>query len=85
MSADYQENMKGVDLLDQMIGYYMFQHRSKKWWRRIFYYLLMASSYNSYVLARESNPEEVLERYPNYQDYFEDLPLELIGDTVTAA
>ena len=44
----------------------------------------MASSYNSYVLARESNPEEVLERYPNYQNYFEDLALEPIGDTVTA-
>ena len=44
----------------------------------------MANSYNSYVLARESNPEEVLEQFPNYQDYFEDLALELIGDTVTA-
>ena len=80
--ADYQENMKGVDLLEQMIGYYMLQHRSKKWWRRIFYYLLMAISYNGYVLARESNPKEVLEQYPNYQDYSEDLALELIGDTV---
>ena len=37
--ADYQENMKGVGLLEQMIGYYMFQHRSKKLWRGIFYYL----------------------------------------------
>ena len=58
------------------------RHRSKKWWRRIFYYLPMASSYNSYVLARESNPEEVLEQYPNYQEYFKVLALELIGDNV---
>ena len=28
--ADYQKYMKGVDLLDQMVGYYMFNHRSKK-------------------------------------------------------
>ena len=35
--ADYQQHMKGVDLLDQMVGYYQFQHRSTKWWRRLFF------------------------------------------------
>ena len=28
--ADYQKYMKGVDLMDQMVGYYIIQHRSKK-------------------------------------------------------
>ena len=35
--ADYQRHMKGIDLLDQMVGYYQIQHRSKKWWRRLFF------------------------------------------------
>ena len=30
---DYQLHMKGVDLCDQMIGYHLINHRSKKWWR----------------------------------------------------
>jgi hypothetical protein len=29
--SDYQKHMKGVDLLDQMVSYYQFKHRSKKW------------------------------------------------------
>ena len=58
--ADYQKFMKGVDLKDQMIGYYIIHHRSKKWWRRIFHYLMMASAYNAYVVARDTNPEMVV-------------------------
>ncbi|KAK7474848.1 hypothetical protein BaRGS_00033920 [Batillaria attramentaria] len=34
--ADYQSHMKGVDLADQMTGYYTLNHRSWKWWRRLF-------------------------------------------------
>ena len=30
MVSNYQENMKGVDLCDQMVGYYLLNHRSKK-------------------------------------------------------
>lgn len=41
--ADYQKHMKGVDLLDQMVGYYLFNHRSKKWWRRLFFFFLTVS------------------------------------------
>ena len=28
---DYQANMKGVDLCDQMVSYHIISHRSKKW------------------------------------------------------
>ncbi|XP_030195004.1 piggyBac transposable element-derived protein 4-like [Gadus morhua] len=50
--ADYQKYMKGVDLLDQMVGYYGFQHRSKKWWRRVFFFLLSVSCHNAYIAVR---------------------------------
>ena len=30
--------MGGVDLSDQMILYYGYAHRSKKWWKRAFFY-----------------------------------------------
>jgi hypothetical protein len=30
MLSDYQKNMKGVDLCDQTVEYYLLNHRSKK-------------------------------------------------------
>ena len=59
MLDDYQKNMKGVDIFNQMTGYYLLNHRSKKWWRRIFFYLMEMSVYNAYVIARNSNPDKV--------------------------
>ncbi|KAK2190175.1 hypothetical protein NP493_87g02016 [Ridgeia piscesae] len=78
--ADYQKYMKGVDLMDQMVGYYIIQHRSKKWWRRIFHYLMMASAYNAYVVARDTNPEMVATEWPNFQDFLEEIVLWLVGE-----
>ncbi|KAK2182827.1 hypothetical protein NP493_334g00007 [Ridgeia piscesae] len=78
--ADYQKYMKGVDLMDQMVGHYIIQHRSKKWWRRIFHYLMMASAYNAYVVARDTSPEMVATEWPNFQDFPEEIVLWLVGE-----
>jgi hypothetical protein len=77
--ADYQAHMKGVDLLDQMVSYYCMNHRSKKWWRRLFFYLLSVSIYNSYVVARACHPDVARRNWPHFQDYVEDLAMQLIG------
>lgn len=42
--------MGGVDRFDQMKSTYSVGRRSKKWWLRIFYFLLDASITNSYLL-----------------------------------
>jgi hypothetical protein len=78
--ADYQLHMKGVDLMDQMVGYYLLNHRSKKWWRRVFFYLFSVSVHNSYVLAKACHPDFVRQEWPNLQDFVEDLAHELVGD-----
>jgi len=44
---DYNSNMNGVDIFDQRLSYYKIDRRSKKWWHRIFFYLLDASIVNS--------------------------------------
>ncbi len=77
----YQQNMKGVDLCDQMLGYYTLNHRSRKWWRRIFHHLCMAAAFNGFVIAKDSNPEIAAKEWPNFQDFVEDLAEGLIGDT----
>ncbi|KAJ8405604.1 hypothetical protein AAFF_G00315840 [Aldrovandia affinis] len=75
--SDYQKYMKGVDLLDQMIGYYQFQHRSKKWWRRLFFFFLAAGCYNAYVAARCAGGN-TFKYKSGYKDWLEDLAQELV-------
>ena len=40
MIQDYNLNMLGVDKLDQMMSYYSFLHKSIKWWRKVFVWIL---------------------------------------------
>ena len=51
--ADYNQYMLGVDKLDQLTSYYSFLHRSVKWWRKVFFWLLEVSVVNSYVIYKE--------------------------------
>ena len=52
---DYQKFMRGVDRGDQLMGYYNVGRRSKKWWKRVFSYLIEVSLLNAYVLRKFSN------------------------------
>lgn len=71
-----------IRFLSFFAGYYMLDHRSKKWWRRLFFYFMMAAAHNSYVLAKDTNPEYVLEEWPTYQEFLEDLATGLIDEHV---
>ena len=51
--ADYNKYMLGVDKLDQLVSYYSFLHKSVKWWRKVFFWLLEVSVVNSYVIYKE--------------------------------
>ena len=47
--------MGGVDMADQLLSYYSFAHRTVKWWRRAFFYLIDMAVVNSYVLYTMKN------------------------------
>ena len=51
---DYQSFMRGIDRGDQLMGYYNVGRRSKKWWKRVFAYLLEVSVLNAYILQKTS-------------------------------
>lgn len=51
--AFYNEIMGGVDLADQMSGVYEMDRKSSKWWKKVFYRLLMISIVNSWVIYNE--------------------------------
>ena len=50
----YNKFMGGVDLADARRKTYSCSRRSKKWWHRLFYYLVDVSVVNSYILLSES-------------------------------
>lgn len=51
--AFYNEIMGGVDLADQMSGVYDMGRKSCKWWKKIFYRLLMVAVVNSWVIYND--------------------------------
>jgi hypothetical protein len=50
----YNQHMGGVDLADARRKTYSCSRRSKKWWHRLFYYLVDVSVVNVYILLAES-------------------------------
>lgn len=49
----YNEIMGGVDLADQMAGVYELDRKSAKWWKKVFYRLLMVAVVNSWIIHNE--------------------------------
>lgn len=50
----YQENMRGVDLCDQLRECYQVGRPSKKWWRYFLWFYVNLCIVNAYVVLRES-------------------------------
>ncbi|XP_049958237.1 piggyBac transposable element-derived protein 4-like [Schistocerca serialis cubense] len=52
---DYNKNKTGVDHGDQLVTYY-FQRRTMKWWKKVFFHVLMMCVVNSYILYKKLRP-----------------------------
>lgn len=52
---DYNQNMNYVDKFDQLLSSYKIDRRSRKWWHRIFFYLLDAAVVNAYCIYKLLN------------------------------
>lgn len=57
--ADYNKFMGGVDLSDQKICQYDFDRRSTKWWKKVFYKLLMTAVVNAHILFLETKHKKI--------------------------
>ena len=49
---EYNLSMNGVDKADQYTAYYAFVRKSRKWWRKLFFWLFEVTLVNSYILYR---------------------------------
>ena len=70
MIVDYNKHMLGVDKLDQMISYYSFLHKTIKWWRKVFFWILEVATMNAYILYEvlvEKRGERLMSQPPGFQ------------------
>jgi len=54
--VDYCSLMGGVDLSDQINGYYSCLRKTSKWYKKLFFHLLNLSIINAYILYRKFAP-----------------------------
>lgn len=51
MINTYNRNMNGCDKLDQKVSYYgVFERKTVKWWKKLFYWMLEVTQANAYIL-----------------------------------
>ena len=50
----YSKYMRGVDLFDARQKTYLCSRKSKKWWHRLFYFLVDGATANAYILYKET-------------------------------
>lgn len=55
----YNKFMAGVDRADQYSTCYEIDRKSKKWWKRVFYRLLMIAVSNSWILYKNFKPKKM--------------------------
>ena len=48
----YNHSMNGVDRADQYTLYYSFIQKARKWWRKLFFWMLEVAMVNSYILYK---------------------------------
>ena len=53
----YNHSMNGVDTSDQLTVFYSFVRKTRKWWRKLFLYLLEVALVNSYLIYRQTIPQ----------------------------
>ena len=49
----YNHNMNGVDKADQLTVFYPFIRKTRKWWRKLFFWLVEVAVINSYILYKK--------------------------------
>lgn len=59
MINEYNYYMKGVDLFDQMMGYYKYPHKTLKWWKTCFFYFLEVALHNSRVIYNKNKTTQM--------------------------
>ncbi|XP_052453867.1 piggyBac transposable element-derived protein 4-like isoform X35 [Carassius gibelio] len=75
----YSQHMGGVDLPNQLLQYYAAQHKTMKWYRKVFLHFLDIAANNAFILHKE------LHGNMTHKEFMEELIAELCGVSQKAA
>ncbi|TWW71426.1 hypothetical protein D4764_17G0009090 [Takifugu flavidus] len=75
---DYNRNKGGVDNLDKVIGTYSCRRMTARWPLVIFHNIIDVSSYNAFVIWRETNPNWMSRKYNKRRVFLEQLGKALV-------
>lgn len=78
---DYIKLMGGVDRSDHFISSYQFMRRTKKWYRKVFFWLLEVSVVNSYIIYSEVQKKGGLKPM-SHVDFRRSLVLDLVSERI---
>lgn len=76
---DYNKYMNGVDHFDQLIQCYSISRKSRRWWMKLYYYLMDASIVNSFILYNQQRKANNKKTIPQIE-FRSILANQLIGD-----
>lgn len=65
--VDYTKHMGAVDRSDNFISSYQFMRKSKKWYRKTFFWLLEVAIVNSYILHKEVQKQHQVKPMTHHQ------------------
>jgi len=65
---DYNQQMGGVDLSDQFIGYYQTIHKTRKYWKTLFFHMIDVMVTNAFLLYREHMPSTVKVTHKKFRE-----------------
>jgi len=71
----YIKNAKGVDLCNQKTTHYRFPHKSRKWWKPVFFHLLQITIHNANIVYNSCENKKL-----NYKNFYISIVKELLGE-----
>ncbi|XP_060788789.1 piggyBac transposable element-derived protein 4-like [Neoarius graeffei] len=80
--VEYNKYMGGVDLSDQLIQYFTAQHKTVKWYKKLFLHFLDVAATNAFILHKELMQNMQKERMSQKQ-FMEELTAQLCGVPLT--
>jgi len=74
-ALEYNKYAKGVDRCNQLSTEYSYPHRSKKWWKPIFYHILQVCITNALIIFKEITKQKI-----THKEFIESIIVNLLGE-----
>jgi len=74
-ALEYNKYAKGVDRCNELSTEYSYPHRSKKWWKPIFYHILQVCITNALIIFKEITKQKI-----THKEFIESIIVSLLGE-----